>query len=148
MNAIYRYLQLTAIGLAAVAGEGALGQTNTPPAQLGSDTNVTEIGTTTVVGHLNQALTEIMPSLGATKSIKDEAQILAIPGGESAPLNKVVNRFPGVAQDSSANGDLHVRGEHANLQYRIDDVLLPEGITGFGLELDPRFTKSISLITG
>jgi len=26
-----------------------------------------------------------------------------------------------------------------NLQYRINDVLLPEGITGFGLELDPRF---------
>jgi outer membrane receptor protein involved in Fe transport len=53
-----------------------------------------------------------------------------------------------VAQDSAANGDLHVRGEHANLQYRINDVLLPEGITGFGLELDPRFVESMQLITG
>ena len=53
-----------------------------------------------------------------------------------------------MVQDSAANGDLHVRGEHANLQYRINDVLLPEGITGFGLELDPRFVDSMQLITG
>ncbi len=41
-----------------------------------------------------------------------------------------------------------MRGEHANLQYRINDVLLPEGITGFGLELDPRFVQSMQLVTG
>ena len=55
-------------------------------------------------------------------------------------------RFPGVAQDSF--GQLHVRGEHANLQYRIDDVLLPESIPGFGQELETRFADNISLITG
>ena len=53
-----------------------------------------------------------------------------------------------MAEDSAENGDLHVRGEHANLQYRIDGVLLPEGIAGFGLELDPHFIQSIALITG
>jgi hypothetical protein len=68
--------------------------------------------------------------------------------GDNAPFNEVILRAPGVAQDSAANGDLHVRGEHANLQYRINDVLLPEGITGFGLELDPRFVESMQLITG
>jgi outer membrane receptor protein involved in Fe transport len=41
-----------------------------------------------------------------------------------------------------------VRGEHANLQYRINDVLLPEGITGFGQELDPRFVQTMELMTG
>ncbi len=48
------------------------------------------------------------------------------------------------------NGDLHVRGEHANLQYRINGVLLPEGIAGVvrPLELDPRFIESMQLITG
>jgi outer membrane receptor protein involved in Fe transport len=51
-----------------------------------------------------------------------------------------------VAEDSL--GQVHVRGEHANLQYRINDVLLPEGITGFGQELDPRFVQSMSLLTG
>ena len=43
---------------------------------------------------------------------------------------------------------LHVRGEHANLQYRINDVLLPEGLTGFGEELDTRFVDNVSLIDG
>ncbi len=51
-----------------------------------------------------------------------------------------------MAEDSY--GQLHVRGEHANLQYRINDVLIPEGLTGFGQELDTRFLSSVSLITG
>ena len=76
------------------------------------------------------------------------AQIQTQSQGDNAPFNEVILRSPGVAQDSAANGDLHVRGEHANLQYRINDVLLPEGITGFGLELDPRFVESMQLITG
>src|SRR5438270_5595784 len=66
--------------------------------------------------------------------------------GEDAPFNQTILRFPGVAQDSF--GQLHLRGEHANLQYRLDDVLLPEGITGFGQELETRFADNISLITG
>jgi hypothetical protein len=148
MNSVYRCLQLTVVGLAAVAGPGAWGQTNNPPAGAASGTNVTDIGTTTVVGHFNEARTQIMPSLGATESIKEETQILSMSQGADAPVNQVITRFAGVAQDSAANGDLHVRGEHGNLQYRIDDVLLPEGITGFGLELDPRFIQSIKLITG
>ena len=148
MTSSYRYLQLTVLGLAVAAGDGARAQTNTTPSDAADSTNVTDIGTTTVVGHLNLAPNEVRPSLGATQSIKDEAQLLAIPQGDNAPLNQVVDRFPGVTQDSAANGDLHVRGEHANLQYRIDDVLLPDGISGFGLELDPRFIKNISLITG
>ena len=41
-----------------------------------------------------------------------------------------------------------MRGEHANLQYRLDDVLLPEGIAGFGQELSTRIIDNISLITG
>ena len=86
--------------------------------------------------------------MGATVSVKDEVQILTMSQGADAPVNQVITRFPGVAEDSAENGDLHVRGEHANLQYRIDGVLLPEGIAGFGLELDPRFIQSIKLITG
>ena len=66
--------------------------------------------------------------------------------GENAPFNQTILRFPGVAQDSF--GQLHVRGEHANLQYRIDDVLLPESIPGFGQELATRFADNISLMTG
>ncbi|MBV8190339.1 MAG: TonB-dependent receptor, partial [Alphaproteobacteria bacterium] len=45
-------------------------------------------------------------------------------------------------------GQLHVRGDHANLQYRINGVLIPEGITGFGQNFDTRFADSVTLITG
>ena len=114
----------------------------------GSTTNVTQLGNITVVGKLNQARNQILPDLGATAYSISKDQIISGSQGGNAPFNEVILRAPGVAQDSAANGDLHVRGEHANLQYRINDVLLPEGITGFGLELDPRFVESMQLITG
>ena len=98
---------------------------------------MTKLDTVTVVGHLNEARSQIVPNLGATAYTISETQIAAEPQGANAPFNQLILRAPGVAEDSAENGDLHVRGEHANLQYRIDDVLLPEGIAGFGLELDP-----------
>ena len=89
---------------------------------------------------------QIVPSLGATRYTVGPDRLDSQAQGENAPFNQTLLRFPGAAQDSF--GQLHVRGEHANLQYRIDDVLLPEGITGFGQELETRFADNISLITG
>jgi outer membrane receptor protein involved in Fe transport len=117
------------------------------PAQT-SESKVTQLDPVVVTGDLDETRGLIQPSLGATSFIMDEQQILNMPQGADAPFNQVLLRAPGVAEDSAANGDLHVRGEHGNLQYRINDVLLPEGITGFGLELDPRFVQSMQLITG
>jgi len=88
----------------------------------------------------------IVSSLGATRYTVGPDRLDSQSRGEDAPFNQTMLRFPGVAQDSFAQ--LHVRGEHANLQYRINDVLLPESIPGFGLELESRFADSISLITG
>jgi outer membrane receptor protein involved in Fe transport len=51
-----------------------------------------------------------------------------------------------VAQDSF--GQLHVRGEHNGLQYRLNGIILPEGISVFGQTLDPRLAESVRLITG
>src|SRR5580765_8812291 len=88
----------------------------------------------------------IVPSLGATRYTVGPDRLDSQSRGEDAPFNQTMLRFPGVAQDSF--GQLHVRGEHANLQYRIDDVLLPESIPGFGQVLETRFADNISLITG
>ena len=88
----------------------------------------------------------IVPSLGATRYTVGPDRLDSQAQGEDAPFNQTILSFPGVAQDSF--GQLHVRGEHANLQYRIDDVLLPESIPGFGQELETRFADNISLITG
>jgi hypothetical protein len=89
---------------------------------------------------------QIVPNLGATRYTVGPDRLDSQAQGEDAPFNQTILRFPGVAQDSF--GQLHVRGEHANLQYRIDDVLLPESIPGFGQELETRFADNISLVTG
>src|SRR6201985_3464030 len=68
------------------------------------------------------------------------------PGGENTALNQVILQAPGVAQDSF--GQLHIRGEHNGLQYRINGIILPEGISVFGQTLDPRLAESVRLITG
>jgi outer membrane receptor protein involved in Fe transport len=148
-----RRLYLSVISVVALScGGTALAQTNSVSAAgadaAGSSTNVANLGNITVIGQLNRARDQIIPDLGATAHTFSEEQIETLSQGANAPFNQVILRAPGVAQDSAANGDLHVRGEHANLQYRINDVLLPEGITGFGLELDPRFVDSMQLITG
>ena len=148
-----RRLYLSVISSVALScGGTALAQTNNVAAASadtsGSSTNVTQLGNMTVIGQLNQARSQIVPDLGATTYTHTAEQIESQSQGGNAPFNQVILRSPGVAGDSAANGDLHVRGEHANLQYRINDVLLPEGITGFGLELDPRFVDSMRLITG
>src|SRR5207237_8104372 len=66
--------------------------------------------------------------------------------GDKAPLNQVLLQAPGVTQDSF--GQLHVRGDHANLQFRLNGVQLPEGINVFGQALETRLANSIALITG
>src|SRR3569833_4110527 len=68
------------------------------------------------------------------------------PGGDNLQLNSVILQAPGVAQDSF--GQLHIRGEHNGLQYRLNGIILPEGISGFGQTLDPRLAESVKLITG
>jgi outer membrane receptor protein involved in Fe transport len=132
-------------------GGTALAQTNSIPATdvtSGSSTNVTDLGNVTVVGQLDQARNQILPDLGASAYTIDKNQITAISQGGNAPMSQIILRAPGVVQDNEASGNLHVRGEHANLQYRINGVLLPEGISGFGLELSPHFIESMQLITG
>src|SRR5881409_3300032 len=89
---------------------------------------------------------QIVPSLGATRYTVGPDRLDSQSRGEDAPFNQTMLRFPGVEQDSF--GQLHVRDEHGNLQYRIDDVLLPESIPGFGQVLETRFADNISLITG
>src|SRR5438270_13871717 len=89
---------------------------------------------------------QIVPSLGATRYTVGPDRLDSQAQGENAPFNQTILRLPGVAQDSF--GQVHVRGEHANLQYRIDDVLIPESIPGFGQELETRFADNITLMTG
>jgi outer membrane receptor protein involved in Fe transport len=95
---------------------------------------------------LDIARGEIQPSLGATVYQFQRPIIESQPQGDNAPINQLLLQAPGTAQDSF--GQLHVRGDHANLQFRINGVQLPEGISVFGQALQTRLADSVSLITG
>ncbi|HEX4779574.1 MAG TPA: TonB-dependent receptor [Usitatibacter sp.] len=100
-----------------------------------------------VIGkRLDAARNALSPDTGSTIYRFDRADIEKLPLGESTPLNQVILQAPGVVQDSF--GQLHVRGDHANLQYRIDGMLIPEPIAGFGQAFDARFADRINVLTG
>jgi outer membrane receptor protein involved in Fe transport len=88
----------------------------------------------------------ILARFGARETTVDRETIEALPGGGAQPLNQVLLQTPGVVQDSF--GDIHVRGEHRNLQYRLNGVALPEGLSGFGQVFDARSLRSVSVLTG
>ncbi|HEY3799409.1 MAG TPA: TonB-dependent receptor [Caulobacteraceae bacterium] len=95
---------------------------------------------------LDVARATVEPSLGASTYSLSAATVNALPGGENTSLNQVILQAPGVVQDSF--GQLHIRGDHADIQYRINNVILPEGPSAFGQVLSPRLADSTELITG
>lgn len=104
----------------------------TPPAvRLGQGDGVVLDEIDVVAKRLDPARSQIQPSLGATKYDFGRNALETIPQGDNAPLNQVVLRAPGVAQDSF--GQFHLRNDHANVQYRLDGVQLPEGLSVFEL---------------
>ncbi|MES3012183.1 MAG: TonB-dependent receptor [Pseudomonadota bacterium] len=95
---------------------------------------------------LDEARNSLSPETGSTIYRFDKSDIAKLPLGDATPLNQVLLRAPGVVGDSY--GQLHVRGDHANLQYRINGVVIPEAISGFGQTLDTRFADQVNVLTG
>ena len=99
---------------------------------------------------LEEARLSIQPRIGASTYEFNRQAIESLPQGDNAPLTQVILQAPGVTQDSTGGGFLHVRNEHANVQYRLNGVALPDGVSFFGQGggLSPRLASSIELITG
>ena len=91
---------------------------------------------------------EILTKVGANTTNLGRAAIEALPQGDNAAFDKVLLQLPGVTQDSAASGSFHIRNEHANVQYRINGILVPEGISGFGNFIGTNFIGNIDLLTG
>ena len=101
----------------------------------------------TVIGKkLDEARNGIQTQTGASTYTIDQQALETQPGGTNNPLNQVLLQAPGVAQDSF--GQIHIRGEHNNLQYRLNGIILPEGISVFGQTLSPRLADQVELVTG
>jgi outer membrane receptor protein involved in Fe transport len=136
-----KFLLLAAASAAALGATGAFAQTAAPPP---APTVAEEVVVT--AQRLDAARSAIEPALGATSYAMPEAFINNLPAGANTQLNQVVLQAPGVAQDSF--GQLHVRGDHGNIQFRLNNVILPEGLQVFGQTLSPRLASNVQLITG
>jgi outer membrane receptor protein involved in Fe transport len=97
---------------------------------------------------LDEARRVIVAPTGAGSYEFTHQAIETLPQGTNTTLDKVLLQAPGVTQDSAASGELHVRNEHANLQYRINGIMLPDGVGAFGQILDTGIIGSLALITG
>jgi outer membrane receptor protein involved in Fe transport len=96
----------------------------------------------------DQARSNLYTTIGTTSDTISREAIQALPQGANAPVEKVLLQAPGVSQDSASSGSIHIRNDHANVQFRINGVMLPDGVTGFGSVLDTNLIGSMSLVTG
>ena len=119
----------------------AMAQQAPPPPEGGLSLDVEVIAK-----QLDVARQQIEPRLGATVYDFTRPAIETQPQGDNQPLNQLLLQAPGVVQDSF--GQIHVRGDHANLQFRLNGVQLPEDINVFGQSLETRLANSVALITG
>ena len=90
----------------------------------------------------------VQPAASGSKKDISHDQIESMPGGSDISLPKLLaTTTPGVIQ--GAFGQIFVRGNHANLQYQIDGVQLPDSLSGtFGEAFSPRNIDHMEIITG
>ena len=145
---------LVALSAAALLATQAAHATDAPTAAAAADSAASgaspadsNLATVVVTARrLNEARAEIQTQTGASPYTIDSTAIAATPGGNNVQLNQVLLQAPDVVQDSF--GQLHVRADHNDLQYRLNGIILPEGISVFSQTLSPRLISSLSLLTG
>jgi hypothetical protein len=121
------------------------------PAQPSAETQqaIAERQIQTQVTTFNTARSKIFTTVGANQDTISKEDIQRLPQGENTPPDKVlVQTLPGVSQDSAESGGLHVRNEHGNVGYRINGIMLPDGVAGYGPILETRMIGSLTLLTG
>lgn len=134
-----RFSTLLLAGAAAALPLGAVGAQDAPPVAIIPDSVV----------EAERALAArqgILARFGARETLVDRQTIEGLPGGANRDLTSVLLQTPGVVQDGF--GDIHIRGEHRNLQYRLNGIALPEALGGFGQVFQPRSFRSVSVLTG
>ena len=98
---------------------------------------------------MDQALNNLLPKTGASVDTLTRQDIVNLPQGDNTPIDKVILQFPGVSYNSAvSNPSFHVSNEYANVQIRINGIVLPEGVSALGPFLDTNFIGSMSLLTG
>jgi outer membrane receptor protein involved in Fe transport len=135
----WRVPAILCLGISIASGAARAQATPSPEGSISLNVDV-------VAKQLDIARQQIEPRLGATVYEFNRQTIETQPQGDNQSLNQLLLQAPGVSQDSF--GQIHVRGDHSNVQFRLNGVQLPEGINVFGQVLQTRFAHSVALITG
>jgi outer membrane receptor protein involved in Fe transport len=101
------------------------------------------------MSRFDQGRDNLLTTIGASTYGITRQTIENLPQGDNTPIDKVILQLPGVSYDSAvSNPSFHVRNEYANVQIRINGVVLPDGVSALGPFLDTNFIGSMSLLTG
>jgi outer membrane cobalamin receptor len=101
--------------------------------------------TVAVVAPKREAPRPTTTTSSATQVQREDIQ--SRPRGDSASVNEILATQPGFVYD--ALGQIYVRGNHANIQYQLDGVPLPDTVSGlFGQFLTARLLENMEVITG
>jgi outer membrane cobalamin receptor len=95
---------------------------------------------------LDAARAQVAADLGASTFTLSNETLEHRPSGETTSIAQVLLQAPGVAQ--VGKGQISIRGSQGGIQYRINNVILPEGIADLGEQLSPRLAEKIELMTG
>jgi outer membrane cobalamin receptor len=86
------------------------------------------------------------PATGSVKSISRQA-LADLPGADDRPVTEVVATQPGFVID--ALGNVYARGNHANVQYQIDGLPVPDSVGSlFAASIPVRLINNLEIYTG
>lgn len=130
-----------AVSLALLLPVGATGQSTQ-----GDGTTLQRVEIVGALHRLDLARNALSPETGSSVYRFNQEEIGLLPLGDQTPIRQLMLQAPGVVLGDY--GELHIRGEMTQPQYRLNGIVIPEGISGFSEVLDTRIASSIRLITG
>lgn len=139
-----RRLLLPAAALLWTAGVLPTPAAEPAPAPAPADTGIDRI---IVTGGSDERVQELNPGTG-TRIYRLGPETIENQGrGLDAGLDEVLLHAPGVSRESG--GQYHLRGEDYGLQYRLNGIQLPEGISSsLGQPFDTRLIQNLTIIDG
>ncbi len=86
------------------------------------------------------------PATGSVATVTRQ-HIAEQPGGEDRPITDVIATQPGFVAD--ALGNVYARGNHANVQYLIDGIPVPDSVGSlFAASIPARLVQGLDIYTG
>lgn len=85
-------------------------------------------------------------AVGSVSTLTRET-LKTLPQGDDRPITEVVTTQPGFVQD--AFGNVYSRGNHANVQYQIDGIPIPDSVGSlFAQAIPVRLIDSLEILSG